>query len=192
VREGEGPGEVREANGIVLSGDTLLWVNDHGRWAIVGVDLQGEELRRFSKPIRSYGYIWDGTFDRQGRYWRQDQHADDEEEVVVDEETGLYEGSFRVYYKSYDLSTEEVDSVYMGESTYRGYASVRERGSSYYGLPFAVSDIAVVKPVRRVLEREHRFIPPGSPRRGSIEISPSRVSRTTVNPFRLCARQMAR
>ncbi|MYA44415.1 MAG: 6-bladed beta-propeller, partial [Gemmatimonadetes bacterium] len=93
VRQGEGPGEVREANGIVLSGDTLLWVNDHGQWAVVGVDPQGEELRRFSKPIRSYGYIWDGTFDRQGRYWRQDEHADDEE--LVDEETGPYEESFR-------------------------------------------------------------------------------------------------
>lgn len=145
VRQGEGPGEVREANGIVLSGDTLLWVNDHGQWAIVGVDPRGEELRRFTKPIRSYGYIWDGTFDRQGRYWRQDQHAGDEEEVV-DEETGPYEGSFRVYYKSYDLSTEEVDSVYMGESTYRGYASVRETESSYYQIPFAVTDIAVVDP----------------------------------------------
>ena len=104
----------------------------------------GEELRRFAKPIRSYGYIWDGTFDRQGRYWRQDEHADDEE--LVDEETGPYEELFRAYYKSYDLSTEEVDSVYMGESTYRGYASVTEHGSSYYGLPFAASDIAVVNP----------------------------------------------
>lgn len=120
VRQGEGPGEVREANGIVLSGDSLLWVNDHGQWAVVGVDPKGEELRRFSKPIRSYGYIWDGTFDRQGRYWRQDEHADDEE--LVDEETGPYEESFRSYFKSYDLSTEEVDSVYLGESIWRGYA----------------------------------------------------------------------
>ncbi|MCY3546860.1 MAG: 6-bladed beta-propeller [Gemmatimonadetes bacterium] len=144
VRQGEGPGEVREANGIVLSGDTLLWVNDHGQWAVVGVDPQGEELRRFSKPIRSYGYIWDGTFDRQGRYWRQDEHADDEE--LVDEETGPYEESFRSYFKSYDLSTEEVDSVYLGESIWRGYASVTELGSSYYGLPFAVSNIAAVDP----------------------------------------------
>ena len=118
VRQGEGPGEVREANGIVLSGDTLLWVNDHGQWVVVGVDPAGEELRRFAKPIRSYGYIWDGMFDRQGRYWRQDEHADDEE--LVDEETGPYEELFRAYYKSYDLSTEEVDSVYTGESTYRG------------------------------------------------------------------------
>ena len=107
VRQGEGPGEVREANGIVLSGDSLLWVNDHGQWAVVGVDPQEE---------------------------------------VVDEETGPYEGSFRVYYKSYDLSTEEVDSVSMGESTYRGYASVTERGSSYYQIPFAVSNVAVVDP----------------------------------------------
>ena len=108
------------------------------------MDPQGEELSRFAKPIRCYGYIWDGTFDRQGRYWRQDEHAADEE--LVDEETGPYEESFRSYFKSYDLSTEEVDSVHLGESIWRGYASVTERASSYSRLPFAVSNVAVVDP----------------------------------------------
>ena len=43
------------------------------------MDLQGEELRRSTKPIRSYGYICDATFAGQGRYWRQDEHFDDED-----------------------------------------------------------------------------------------------------------------
>ncbi len=144
VRQGGGPGEVMEANGIFLSGDTLLWVNDHGQGVVVGVDPQGEEIRRFTKPILSYGYIWDGVFDGQGRYWRQDEHYDDEDEG--DEETGPYAGSYRAYYKSFDLSTEEVDSVSLGESTYRGYASIRAEGGSYYQIPFDVSDIAIVNP----------------------------------------------
>ena len=38
VRGGEGPGEISAANGILLSGDTLLWVHDHGKWTIIGVD----------------------------------------------------------------------------------------------------------------------------------------------------------
>ena len=144
VRKGEGPGEVMEANGILFAGDTLLWINDHAQWKIIGVDPHGEEVRRFTKPVLSYGYIWDGTFDRQGRYWRGDEHYDDDEEE--DEETGPYAGTFREYYKSHDLSTGEVDSVYMGESSYRGYASITDGGGSYYPIPFDVSDIDVMNP----------------------------------------------
>ena len=143
ARQGEGPGEIMEANGIILSGDTLLWMNDHSQWKIIGVDPHGEEVRRFTKPILSYGYIWDAAFDRQGRYWRETSHSDDEDE---DEETGPYEGTGRSYYRSYDLSTETVDSVYLGEYTYRGYASITDRGGSYYGIPFAASDIDVLNP----------------------------------------------
>ena len=47
ARHGEGPGEITEANGILLSGDTLLWMNDHARWVIVGTDPDGNEVRRF-------------------------------------------------------------------------------------------------------------------------------------------------
>jgi len=71
VRGGEGPGEITAANGIILTGDTLLWLHDHGKWSIIGVDRVGQEVRRFAKPILSYGYIWDGVFDNRGRYWRQ-------------------------------------------------------------------------------------------------------------------------
>ena len=77
ARRGEGPGEITEANGIILSGDTLLWMHDHARWVIIGVDLAGQEVRRFNKPVRSYGYIWDGAFDNRGRYWRDVSHSDD-------------------------------------------------------------------------------------------------------------------
>ena len=145
ARRGEGPGEIMEANGIILSGDTLLWMNDHSQWKIIGVDPHGEEVRRFTKPILGYGYIWDAVFDQQGRYWRGDSHSDDFDDE--DEETGVYEGSSRSYYKSYDLDTEEVDSVYLGEFTSRGYAVIIPQVSgSYYGIPFDASDIKVLNP----------------------------------------------
>ena len=144
ARRGEGPGEITEANGIILSGDTLLWMNDHSQWKIIGVDPDGNEVRRFTKPILSYGYIWDGAFDLRGRYWRGDSHSDDSDDE--DEETGVYEGSGRSYYKSYDLDTEEVDSVYLGEFTSRGYAVVTETGGSYRGIPFDPSGGSVVNP----------------------------------------------
>ena len=71
ARRGEGPGEIVEANGILLSGDTLLWIHDYGQNKIEGIDPAGEEVRRFTKPVFGYGYMWDGAFDRQGRYWQE-------------------------------------------------------------------------------------------------------------------------
>ncbi|MDE2715386.1 MAG: 6-bladed beta-propeller [Chloroflexota bacterium] len=44
VRQGEGPGEIGGANGIFLSRDTLLWINDTRQRTIIGVDADGEEV----------------------------------------------------------------------------------------------------------------------------------------------------
>ena len=78
IRQGEGPGEVGGANGIRLSGDTLLWINDTRQWAIKGVDPDGQEVRRFSKPVMSVTETWAGVFDDRGRYWREISHSDNE------------------------------------------------------------------------------------------------------------------
>lgn len=78
TRRGEGPGEIGGANGILLSGDTLLWIHDTRQWTIIGVDRTGAEIRRFLKPVMSFGYIWDGVFDNRGRYWRTTTHGDDD------------------------------------------------------------------------------------------------------------------
>ena len=145
VQHGEGPGEISEANGILLSGDTLLWINDHGKWQIVGVDPTGEEVRRFDMPVRSYGYIWDGMFDDLGSYWRLTDHSDDEE-MWDDPETGPYEMLTREYFKSFHLSTGIADSVYLGETSFRGYVQRRGTGRSVYGIPFVASEIDIVHP----------------------------------------------
>lgn len=120
ARKGQGPGEITEANGILLSGDTLLWMNDHARWVIVGVDPDGNELRRFDKPVRSYGYIWDGVFDQRGRYWRDDSHSEDG--IEYPPPPGLSTRTYRGYYKFHDLSNGAVDSVFLGESSNRSYS----------------------------------------------------------------------
>ena len=62
ARRGQGPGEIMEANGILLSGDTLLWMHDHGQYMIIGVDPQGVEVRRFPKPVDQYRGYWSGSF----------------------------------------------------------------------------------------------------------------------------------
>ncbi len=134
-----------EANGILLSGDTLLWINDHRQWAIIGVDPAGQELRRFTKPVLSYGYIWDGVFDRRGRYWRQTDHSDEEE--YAEPGPGLLTEPYRLYYKSYELASEVVDSVYLGEQVYRNYVVEAPGGRAWYlDIPFEGSEVTIADP----------------------------------------------
>lgn len=119
ARRGEGPGEITAANGIFLAGDTLLWMHDHGKWMVIGVDPDGDEVRRFQKPILSYSYIWTAVFDDRGRYWRQTAHSD--EDMAYPPPAGLSSRTWRGYYKSYDLASGAIDSVFLGESSVRSY-----------------------------------------------------------------------
>lgn len=144
ARRGEGPGEILEANGIRLSGDTLLWIHDHSQWAIIGVDPNGEEMLRFDKPVRRYGYIWTGVFDNQGRYWRSTSHSDEVRSYPP--EMGVTTGSARNYYKSYDLASGAVDSVYVGESRYRSYTYRIGGGWGVTGIPFESGEITAINP----------------------------------------------
>ena len=145
ARRGEGPGEITEANGIILSGDTLLWIHDHGKWTIIGVDLAGEEVRRFNKPVMSYTYIWNGVFDNRGRYWRRTSHSDDG--FTYPPPPGLSSGTDRRYHKSYDLSSGAVDSVYLGESSGLSYTYQDSNGLwQFLPLRFEASEMIVFNP----------------------------------------------
>ena len=137
---GEGPGEITEANGILLSGDTLLWIHDHGKWMIIGVDPAGEEVRRFNKPVMSYTYIWDGVFDNRGRYWKRTFHRDGG--FTYPPPPGLSSSTSRRYYKSHDLSSGAIDSVYLGESSDRSYTYEDSYGLwQYLPLRFEASEM---------------------------------------------------
>lgn len=145
VRRGEGPGEIAASNGIFLSGDTLLWVHDTGQWTVIGVDPAGVEVRRFIKPVMSYTYIWNATFDDLGRYWKETSHAVGERNFPPP--MGLSHLTDRYYYKSYDLSSEAVDSVYIGEFSGRSYAySTPEIVWGYMNIRFEASDRTIVNP----------------------------------------------
>ena len=145
ARRGEGPGEITEANGIILSGDTLLWIQDHGKWTIIGVDPAGEEVHRFIKPVMSYTYIWNGVFDNRGRYWKGTSHSDDG--FTYPPPPGLSSRTNRRYYKSYDLSSAAVDSVYLGESSGRSYTYEDSNGLwQYLPLRFEPSEMIVFNP----------------------------------------------
>ncbi len=145
VRGGEGPGEITAANGIVLAGDTLLWLNDHGKWMVIGVDLDGNEVHRFDMPVRSYGYIWSGVFDERGRYWRY--RSEQEGGFTYPPPPALSSSTYHNYFVSYDLSSEAIDSVYLGESSGRSYTYEDPYGIwQFLPIEFEPSDMFLFNP----------------------------------------------
>ena len=135
VRRGEGPGEILDSNGFILSGDTLLWVHEWTKSVVIGVDTRGEEVLRFDEPLRARGAFWDGAFDLAGRYWRETHHRNDDGGSVP--RPGLLTGTTRGYYKSYELPNGAIDSVYTGQGTYRTYFAELPGGAqAFIAIPF--------------------------------------------------------
>jgi len=143
VTEGEGPGEISEANGFILAGDSILWIQDHGKWSMIGVTTEGEEVGRYQMPVRSYGYMWRGTIDDAGRLWRPVAHAEEERRQLPPQD-GLNEGMFREYLKWFDPGTDEADSVFLGRRLAQGYVVSYNEGYSSYGIPFLAEYVAAV------------------------------------------------
>jgi streptogramin lyase len=143
VTRGEGPGEITEANGILLVGDSVLWIQDHGKMMMLGVNPAGEELARYPMPVRSYGYIWSGTVDDAGRVWKARYYSD--RPPVYPPKEGLTEGSSRAYMVSYDPAADVKDSIYLGDEPYRTMISRNSQGGySYWQIPFDARAITVV------------------------------------------------
>ena len=144
-RRGEGPGELGASNGFVLAGDTLF-VYDHSKWLMMGLDrATGRELVRVPTPVRSYGYMWTGTRDDRGRFWKSSSHSD--VAPTYPPEEGLQEVSARTYMNVYDPATEATDSVFIGEQSGASWvARVGESGFSYRSIPFRPTVATVVDP----------------------------------------------
>lgn len=66
-RQGEGPGEFVEANGFALDARGLVWVPDHRLRRYLVIDTLGKGVGAHGNLIYSYGWLWDGMIDDQGR-----------------------------------------------------------------------------------------------------------------------------
>ena len=65
----------------------------------------------------------------------------------MDPEPGLLTGSCRRHYVYYDLATEVIDSVYVGEETYRSFmATMPGDGRRFYTIPFQSSRLTLLNP----------------------------------------------
>lgn len=143
--EGGGPGELREANGMILSGDSILWVQDHAKWQFVALRTDGTEARTVPMHVRSYGYIWNGTVDDAGRFWKPTSHSDEPRRFPPEE--GLQESSSRSYLVSFDPTTQRRDSIFLGVSTSRYYVTLfGDRGYSSRVMPYQHRPVTIVNP----------------------------------------------
>src|SRR5690606_66431 len=121
TRKGRGPGELEEANGMLLSSDGTLWIQDHAQWAVIGIGLDGTEITRFSMPLRMYGYLWDAALDSQGNFVQPRSHTD--QAPVFPPAMGVHEGSNRRYMMRFNSSGELLDSMLVGDAPYRSHVA---------------------------------------------------------------------
>lgn len=145
VGRGEGPGEVSDAGGIILSGDTVLWIRDVRKGVIVGVDPYGGEVGRFNRLGYDLADFWSGVFDERGRYWLNVYHGDAQRSGNITT-AGPHPETYWRYYKSYDLSTQALDSVPLGERVTRSYLFDVGNTMGIMRIPFVSSDVTAVRP----------------------------------------------
>lgn len=141
---GEGPGKISEAKGMILVGHTILWVQDHSKWMMIGLSPEGGELARVPMHVRAYSDIWSGTVDNAPRFWKPDSHMDQEGAYAPGQ--GLNEVTVRLYLKSMDPFTNAIDSVYLGDDT--GHTFVQEVGHDrwHMRIPFHPNRMTTVDP----------------------------------------------
>ena len=67
ARDGAGPGEIRNANGLAVGDNDLVWVNDpsNGRFSIYKSD--GSFAKQVLIKNSGFSYVWGGVIDAQGR-----------------------------------------------------------------------------------------------------------------------------
>ncbi len=142
---GDGPGEIRRANGILLDDEGTLWVNDHGRMHYLGLDpVTGEERARIPFADLSFAYLWDRARDLEGRFFQSAARPLSTPGSSGD--AGPVESRSVAWLKWVDPASNTTDSISLGEITTRAYRFVTQGGGGMMGIPFAPSARRVVRP----------------------------------------------
>lgn len=66
ARRGAGPGEIRNANGMLVAPDGRVWVNDPNNVRYSVFTPAGEYATKYGAVRWGFSYLWDGVFDRSG------------------------------------------------------------------------------------------------------------------------------
>ncbi len=141
---GNGPGELSQANGMVLVGDSVLWIQDHGKRRMLAISLEGQELATQTMPVMAYGYIWNGTVDNAGRIWKPHSISPKPRSSLPDE--GLNTTDLDQMLISFDPASGIRDTLQLGQVVHRGFVQKFEGGFSSFSIPGDPSTITRVDP----------------------------------------------
>jgi hypothetical protein len=138
ARQGMGPGEITRAEGIQLVGDTTLWVQDPGRYAMTAVALDGGgEMATAPMPLRRSGYVWEGGVDGLGRVWQPSNRNVNPHAARAPTASGPLRSEVVNYIVRRDLPGGELDTLDLAISEVQSYAVIIDRGFSIYQVPFS-------------------------------------------------------
>lgn len=127
-RNGDGPGEFRGANGVAVDRYDRLWVYDPRVRRVTVFDSAGGLAATHALTIQSYGYVWDGGVDAEGRIY-------DRQGVRIDT-------VWTPFIRRTDLERMTSDTLALPEceaATVLPYTFRSERSSGVIGVPFAPS-----------------------------------------------------
>lgn len=127
--EGQGPGELSNANGMVLGPDGLLRVNDPRNARLSFFHPDSGFVRSAPLDIQSWGYIWEGAVDSTGRVYEVNSAMIDEERWRV---VKVYDAQGR-WSDTIPLSTYEIDRSSDPPGAYRWQSGNR---GGMVGVPF--------------------------------------------------------
>lgn len=127
-RNGDGPGEFRGANGVAVDRYDRLWVYDPRARRVSVFDSAGGLAATHALTIQSYGYVWDGGVDAEGRIY-------DRQGVRIDT-------LWTPFIRRTDLERMTADTLALPAceaATIPAYTFRSERSSGVIGVPFAPS-----------------------------------------------------
>jgi hypothetical protein len=127
-RNGDGPGEFRGANGVAVDRYDRLWVYDPRARRVSVFDSAGGLAATHALTIQSYGYVWDGGVDAEGRIY-------DRQGVRIDT-------LWTPFIRRTDLARMTADTLALPAceaATLPSYTFRSGRSSGVIGVPFAPS-----------------------------------------------------
>jgi hypothetical protein len=127
-RNGDGPGEFRGANGVAVDETDRLWVYDPRARRVSVFDSAGRLAGTHPLTIQSFGYVWDGGVDAQGRIY-------DRQGIRIDT-------LWTPFIRRTDLERMTADTLALPEcdaASVPPYTFRSERSSGVVGVPFAPS-----------------------------------------------------